>query len=211
LNIVIAPPFGKREQTKVRNRDMILAAAKRVFADKGYETATVRDIIRGTDLASGTFYNYFKSKDEIASAIATDAAQRLRPILHRQRLHANDFPSYLYGILSGYFRFLVEEYSIEGPNGRRVMRPPTTHDPTPAQTDVFRDIRSAVSDRFAAELDAEADAEFITAAITGIARNIGLQMLYRKYQDPEGAARFAADIILRGLPLKGSPTKERRG
>ncbi|MEZ5763965.1 MAG: TetR/AcrR family transcriptional regulator [Xanthobacteraceae bacterium] len=202
MNIVVAPPFGKREQTKARNREMILAAAKRVFADKGYDATTVRDIIRGTDLASGTFYNYFKSKDEIAAAIASDAAERLRPMLREQRLHATDFPSYLFGILSGYFRFLVEEYSIEGPNGRRVMRPPTTHDQSPAQTDVFRDIRSAVSDRFAKELDAEADAEFVTAAITGIARNVGLQMLYRKRQDPDGAARFAADLILKGLPLK---------
>lgn len=66
MNIVVAPPFGKREQTKARNRETILAAAKRVFADKGYEAATVRDIIRGTDLASGTFYNYFRSKEEIA-------------------------------------------------------------------------------------------------------------------------------------------------
>lgn len=202
MNVVVAPPFGKREQTKARNREMILAAAKRVFADKGYEAATVRDIIRGTDLASGTFYNYFRSKDEIAAAIASDAAERLRPMLREQRLHATDFPGYLYGILSGYFRFLVEEYSIEGPNGRRVMRPPTTHDQSPAQTDVFRDIRSAVSDRFAGELDAEADAEFVTAAITGIARNVGLQMLYRKRQDPDGAARFAANLILKGLPLK---------
>ena len=67
---------------------------------------------------------------------------------------------------------------------------------------MFRDIRSAVSGRFAKELDPEADAEFVTAAITGIARNVGLQMLYRKRQDPDGAARFAADLILKGLPLK---------
>jgi AcrR family transcriptional regulator len=39
---------GKREQTKVANRQAILDAAREVFGELGYETATVRDIIRRT-------------------------------------------------------------------------------------------------------------------------------------------------------------------
>ena len=62
-------PAGKREQTKVQNRQMILEAARGVFAEMGYGAATVRDIIRATPLASGTFYNYFQSKDELAAAL----------------------------------------------------------------------------------------------------------------------------------------------
>ena len=53
---------GKRARSKAANRRAILAAGRRVFARIGYEATTVRDIIRETDLASGTFYNYFKSK-----------------------------------------------------------------------------------------------------------------------------------------------------
>ena len=37
----------------------------RVFADIGYGAATVRDIVRGTDLATGTFYNYFPDKESV--------------------------------------------------------------------------------------------------------------------------------------------------
>ena len=53
---------GKRERTKVANRQAILDAAREVFGELGYDAATVRDIIRRTGLASGTFYNYYKSK-----------------------------------------------------------------------------------------------------------------------------------------------------
>src|SRR5262249_45547626 len=67
-------PIGKRERTKAANRTAILAAARKVFAQLGYEAATVRDIIRGTDLASGTFYNYFRSKEEVFEALADDGA-----------------------------------------------------------------------------------------------------------------------------------------
>ena len=41
-------PVGKREQTKVQNRQAILDAAREVFGELGYEACTVRDIIRRT-------------------------------------------------------------------------------------------------------------------------------------------------------------------
>ncbi|MDQ8726233.1 TetR/AcrR family transcriptional regulator [Bradyrhizobium sp. LHD-71] len=193
------PPEGRREQTKARNRAAILAAAKAVFAEKGYEAATVRDIIRSTDLASGTFYNYFNSKEEIAAAIATDAAMRLRPILQEQREKYRDLESYLDGIMNAYFRFLIDEYAFKGTGRRRFMRPPTTQVATPAQRAVFEEIQLAVTQKLGAELASDADVEYITASVTGIARNVGLQMLYRKPQDPDHAARFAVGLILRGL------------
>jgi AcrR family transcriptional regulator len=65
---------GKREQTKAQNRQLILEAARNVFAELGYGATTVRDIIRATPLASGTFYNYFKSKEEVFQAIHDESA-----------------------------------------------------------------------------------------------------------------------------------------
>src|SRR5215475_8911119 len=99
-------PIGKRERTKAANRQAILAAARNVFAQLGYEGATVRDIIRGTDLASGTFYNYFRSKEEVAEALADDGAHRFRPILRDIREHATTFEDYLNTSLVAYFEFL---------------------------------------------------------------------------------------------------------
>ena len=75
---------GKRERTKVANRQAILDAARAVFGELGYEAATVRDIIRRTGLASGTFYNYYKSKEEVFDALADDGARRFRPILRTE-------------------------------------------------------------------------------------------------------------------------------
>ena len=48
---------GRREQNKAENRTALLKAARAVFAEMGYGAASVRDIVRRTDLASGTFYN----------------------------------------------------------------------------------------------------------------------------------------------------------
>ena len=105
-----------------------LAAARRVFAEQGYEAASVRDIIRRTDLASGTFSNYFRSKEAIARALAADAAHRLRPLLRAEREKAVDLEAWLDGAIRAYFDFLVEDYG-----GTAGGLPHVRIDATPAQ------------------------------------------------------------------------------
>src|SRR6201995_6187629 len=68
---------GRREQNKAENRAALLKAARTVFAEIGYGAAGVRDIVRRTDLASGTFYNYFKDKAEIFEAVVGELTGEL--------------------------------------------------------------------------------------------------------------------------------------
>src|ERR1044071_2209561 len=90
-----AEPLGKREQTKLQNRELILAAARQVFAELGFGATTVRDIIRATPLASGTFYNYFKSKEEVYQALRDEEALAVRPRLARARAAAGDAQEFI--------------------------------------------------------------------------------------------------------------------
>lgn len=46
-------------------RTQILAAAARVFAQRGFERATINDIAKAAHLAEGSLYNYFRSKEEL--------------------------------------------------------------------------------------------------------------------------------------------------
>ncbi len=46
-------------------RDRIIAAALRVFGDKGYHRSTVQDVVMASGLSVGAIYTYFKSKDEL--------------------------------------------------------------------------------------------------------------------------------------------------
>lgn len=47
----------------------ILDAAELLFIQKGYEKATVNDILEKVDIGKGTFYHYFKSKEEVMNAV----------------------------------------------------------------------------------------------------------------------------------------------
>lgn len=46
-------------------RNEILDTAERLFHTKGYEKCTINDILREVGIAKGTFYYYFKSKQEV--------------------------------------------------------------------------------------------------------------------------------------------------
>jgi len=99
---------GRRELTKAQNRETILLAARRVFSELGFATATVRDIIRATPLASGTFYNYFKSKEEVYLALRDQEALALRPKLRQARRAAATTEEFLANSFREFFWFVAE-------------------------------------------------------------------------------------------------------
>jgi TetR/AcrR family fatty acid metabolism transcriptional regulator len=115
-------------------RESILRAATRVFARNGYFNSKVADIARQADVADGTVYLYFKSKEEIlhsifdqnmAEAIAAgrllieklrDPGEKLRRIamLHLERLGADRDLAVVFQIeLRGSTKFM-QEFSAAG-------------------------------------------------------------------------------------------------
>lgn len=188
---------GKRERAKAANRQAILAAARQVFADLGYEAATVRDIIRGTDLASGTFYNYFRSKEEVFEALSDDGARRFQPILRAARERAVSFEDYLLSSLTAYFEFLLAEHRDKGkPVSERA---PHMRVDTPEMLAVYQEVRAGLEEAIARGLAPRVDADYLAYACIGIGQEVGAAMLRRDPPDVAGAAKFAAGLILRGI------------
>ncbi len=66
---VPAPAQLQRERRKTARRDAILAAARKVFAQKGYDGATIADIARAAGVAAGTVYLYYASKIDLFAAL----------------------------------------------------------------------------------------------------------------------------------------------
>jgi len=58
---------------RTARRDQIVTAARRCVIEQGFHKTTMADVIRESGLSAGAVYGYFKSKDEIVSAIADQA------------------------------------------------------------------------------------------------------------------------------------------
>lgn len=59
----------RRELQKQERRNQLLDVARRLFAEKGLENTTIKDIADEADVAQGLLYHYFRSKDELFWAI----------------------------------------------------------------------------------------------------------------------------------------------
>jgi TetR/AcrR family fatty acid metabolism transcriptional regulator len=115
-------------------REAILRAATRVFARNGYFSSKVADIARAADVADGTVYLYFKSKEEILHSIfdqnmaevieagrqliekSPDPSEKLRRIalLHLERLGADRDLAVVFQVeLRGSTKFM-QEFSAAG-------------------------------------------------------------------------------------------------
>ena len=196
------PPVGKREQTKVANRQAILDAAREVFGELGYETATVRDIIRRTGLAAGTFYNYYRSKEEVFAALADDGARRFAPILKSLR-HKGDFDRFVREAIVAYFEFMADEHISWMARRPAGEIQPHIQGETPETAAVFAEVKDAIEDAISEGRGPVSDTEYMTAACIGVAREVCERMLARRPIEVGPAADFAVEMILNGL--KGLP------
>jgi AcrR family transcriptional regulator len=66
------------EEDKSFRRDAILAAAKKVFAKKGFHATTMADIAKAAHLSYGSVYWYFDSKDALFHALMESEEAALR-------------------------------------------------------------------------------------------------------------------------------------
>ncbi len=189
---------GKREQTKSNNRKAILDAAREVFARLGYGATTVRDVIRATDLASGTFYNYFKSKEEVFQAIQDETALRVRPRLREERLKARSVEEFISGTFHSFLHYVAQErgdFEVMRKNAD-TMR---VRMDTPEIIAGFDELRVDILAAIEAGLFPPIDADYLMASMVGVAFEVGEHMLKRDPVDVEAAASFATALLMGGI------------
>lgn len=71
----MSDPVGRKERRITQRKEQIMAGAVKVFAEKGFHRATTKDIASAADVAEGTIYNYFETKESILWEIISQVAQ----------------------------------------------------------------------------------------------------------------------------------------
>ncbi len=56
----------------------ILNTSRKLFIEQGYKKTTVRQIIKKADVTTGSFYHFFKNKDEVLSFMVLEVSKELR-------------------------------------------------------------------------------------------------------------------------------------
>jgi AcrR family transcriptional regulator len=193
---------GKREATKAANRAAILDAAREVFAELGYDAAGVRDVIRLTELASGTFYNYFPDKESVFRALLDDSTHEVRRRLRTVRGSARTLEEFVGDAYRAWFEFLVEDqlmFELMQRNSGTIRA--MFGDPIlgAGVDELLDDLRAAIERGDVPPLDAD----YMAGAMAGVALELGVRMAEREPPDPKGAAQFATELFLGGIARLG--------
>jgi AcrR family transcriptional regulator len=194
-----AATSGKRARTKAHNRRVLLAAAQEVFTEMGYGAASIRDIVRRTDLASGTFYNYFPDKAAIFHAVLDERTAELRQRLRRVRAEAEGLDAVVREGFHAYFAFIVEDQALFEMLRRNAGTVRTLFDTPALETgilELLEDLR-AVAAR--GELPSSLDLDYLSSAMGGVAFELGIRLTEQDEPDVAGAARFASELFLGGI------------
>ncbi|MGN6217034.1 MAG: TetR/AcrR family transcriptional regulator [Solirubrobacterales bacterium] len=80
---VPSPPTrpALRARYESRRREVVATAAK-LFAERGYDATSIRELTEATGLAAGGLYHYIKGKDDLLIAICDEL---LEPLLEQAR------------------------------------------------------------------------------------------------------------------------------
>jgi len=99
-----------------KTREKIVSAAMELFAKKGFDKSTVDEIVAKAGVAKGTFYLYFKSKDDLIKELAFETM----PIMSMPSLNdpyiTVSFPtleSYLIQLGKEFLEFYSENYRAQ--------------------------------------------------------------------------------------------------
>jgi AcrR family transcriptional regulator len=96
---------GRQARRKAETRQRLLAAARELFAVRGYDATRPQDIARAADLATGTFYLHFADKREAFQAFTEGAAEELMAMIRERAAGSSGFEQRLRHALEALFDF----------------------------------------------------------------------------------------------------------
>ncbi|MET1412515.1 TetR/AcrR family transcriptional regulator [Roseibium sp. HPY-6] len=199
LDVPLKAPFNQPKTARGEaTRKAILSAAERVIGARGYNDASIGHITSEAGVAQGTFYIYFKTKEEVFSELVLEMGRLVR---HTISEATQDIEDRLSAEKEGLRAFL--EFVEAHPDLYRIVQEALFVDPQ-----AYREYYEAFADGYRPGLvDAAASGQISAGdpdtrawALMGIARALGEQLVVFKTKTPIAElVESAYDLIANGI------------
>ena len=196
----IVATISKREAKKQQSRKAIVSSAIKLFSKKGLKDTSIADIMKEAQLGIGTFYNYFKSKDELLRSllnqIALDIRQYFIKTSQEKKLQAEVLEAVvLYSanlleknrFILPLFMLAIDKSALSSTNHTVIEKPLLFKD-------LFNDIIQ--SGQATGEFRTDIPSEIITEMFHSLFQTASFSTLPIKYQDN---IRYKLILILAGI------------
>lgn len=108
-------PYRTTDRTRDKKdakRTAMMQAAARVFAEKGYHAATVRDVVSAAEVAIGTFYFYFPDKETLFVYLYEETADFLLRAIEQGLRRGDDLPGRFAAALQSFVNIATYEPAV---------------------------------------------------------------------------------------------------
>lgn len=185
----------KREKT----RRELLAAARRVFANKSLSEATIKEIADEADIGFGTFYLHFTSKEDVFNEVIRQGLQDLRQVVEENNNDATEDSFWVrqHSAVLTYLKFAYANRDLfgmifwgqnEGIGEVRRLR---------------EDLRERIAERLekliAAGLIQWSEPKLLAGILIGILTQAALWWIDHDTPTPEEMANQISSFVLRGM------------
>lgn len=190
---VADPPRKSRDAGKTRAR--ICEAALALFVEQGIAETTTRDIARGAEVAEGTLYRHFESKEELSWALYADIFLDLGARVQQIESEYHRFEDQWRALV----RLLCALYDSRPYAFRYLLLTQHNHlrRVTPEMNSPIEAFRALVLGAMERREIAAQDPDLATAFAIGLIVNTATFIVYHQLEGP--MARWAADLEEAGL------------
>jgi AcrR family transcriptional regulator len=191
---------NRRSLRAEARRVAIMRAAARVFRDRGFAAAGMREIAAAAELSPGNLYHYFRGKDELLFFCQDRSADRLLTALAAARKDRRPLPVRLHRMAVAHVLCLVDELEGSAAHLEVDALPPRLRARIVVKRDAYeRGIRALVAGGVRAGTLQAADATIATRAFLGALNWTAHWFRPEGPQSPQQIAGLVADFAVRGL------------
>ncbi len=196
--------MGKLEDNKARNRQAIVDAAFRVFARQGMDNTTIADIVSASGLARGTFYNYFRSVEEVWDAVMETFFARVGGEVHEVRRRAPDLRAFIKGAYRTYFGLVARDPDLLQLLVRNQSAVRNSFHEGPAGVSMYRQLETDMHASGFFTAYSPEQVRILSVAMIGAVSEILSQSMARGVNpDPELIASTLTALFIEGLRPAG--------
>tara|TARA_B100000941_G_C28322764_1_gene457390 strand:+ start:135 stop:749 length:615 start_codon:yes stop_codon:yes gene_type:complete len=204
MNKLSVVPFHqrKRQLNKKHNKESLIISARQVFAQKGFENASVREIVLNAKLGSGTFYNYFEDKFDIFLIINGRLVNEFSDYFLREIEKVKTFNELVRTAFNCWFSWILNEeenYQFIKNNKKYVLDLKWLSQNSKEYRVFNKKLFEIVIQMSKTIKFPQNDISFMVTSIIAVCINLGDEMLERDDVELHDASKFAAKLFLEGL------------
>jgi TetR/AcrR family transcriptional regulator, fatty acid metabolism regulator protein len=200
-----------RQKSKAGRRELILDAALKIFAQKGFQDATISEISKAAGVADATVYEHFKSKEDLLFSIPERITRESTAVTSQVLSFVRTAEAKLRVIVQNYFETYEKnpDYAslimLHLKTNRNFLRTKAYEVVRIPARDLLRSIREGIA---SGEFTPDTDPFLVRATLLGAIEHLatrkhllGTPAGLRQYVDP------LLDMVLDGIRVK----KDTRG